>query len=415
MNKRAMSITKLSIASAMIPLIAVETVVCNYAVAATTNYSSLDKKDLILGGTDNFDINTVLNSDRVTVDEQSGIITTLLTAEEASNSSLTNISQGQPIVLGVYDAANNIGTIQILKVERYSDGSARLMSKIFSPYDFDQGENALSKSAFNEIKEKFGQNPFDDFKTSNSEYKQAFVSASSNAIQTAMGIVMQNTRSTTGVYLYLSPSISSETHKHGGKLKKKVTTTVRASVKPIWSVLTPTSVGIGGVEPNYLLRNGKKINGGVNIYEVGTSKTNFPIDTYEFWSASKTKKGWTGLALGLFGFAIGGLTGFNPLVTAAVGYTFKESLSTNGDWTMGWQNEMRKLVKEGPLDMPKTLNGREIKSGNQFRYEKINWTDMAVPPTSEDNDSIPSGNDNNSSNTNTGNQTNPNNCGFRCN
>lgn len=415
MKKRANNIIKLSVVSAMIPLLATETVICNYALAATTNYSSIDKKDLILGGTESFNINTVLDSDKVTVDEKSGIITTMLTAEEASNSSLTSISQGQPIVLGVYDASSNIGTIQILKVERYSDGSARLMSKIFSPYDFDQGENALSKSAFKELQERFGQNPFDDFKTGNGEYKQAFVSASSNAVQTAMGLVMQNTRSTTGVYLYLSPSISSETHKSGGKLRKKVTTTVNASVKPIWSVLTPTSVGIGGVEPNYLLRNGRKISGGVNIYEVGTSKTNFPVDSYEFWSASKTKKGWTGLALGLFGFAVGALTGFNPLVTAATGYTFKESLSTNGDWSMGWQDEMRKLVKEGPLDMPATLNGREIKSGNQFRYEKINWTDMAVPPNSDDNEDIPSGNDSNSGGSNTGSQTNPNNCGFRCN
>ena len=413
MKKRAMNIINFSIASAMVPLMVVEPVFSNYALAATTNYSSLDKKDLILGGTDNFNIDTVLNSDKVTVDQKAGVITTMLTAEEAANSSLTTISQGQPIVLGMYDAANNIGTIQILKVERYSDGSARLMSKIFSPYDFDQNDNALSKSAFKELKEKFGQNPFDDFKTNNSEYKQAFVSSSSNAIQTAMGLIMQNTRSTTGVYLYLSPNVSSETHKKGGKLKKKVTTTVRASVKPIWSVLTPTSVGIGGVEPSYLLRNGKKITGGVNIYEVGTSKTNFPIDSYEFWSASKTKKGWTGLALGLFGFAVGALTGFNPIATAAIGYTFKESLSNNGDWAMGWQNEMRKLVKEGPLDMPTTLNGREIKSGNQFRYEKINWTGIATPPNSDDNENIPSGNDN-TNNNNAGSQTNPNNCGYRC-
>ena len=82
-----------------------------------------------------------------------------------------------------YDSTNAVGVIQIVQASRDSEGNVRLTQRYFTPYDLDKISDGgrLSNSAYKEVEYRYGQNPFNSFKTHDSKYKHAFVNVDINA------------------------------------------------------------------------------------------------------------------------------------------------------------------------------------------------------------------------------------------
>ena len=122
-----------------------------------------------------------------------------------------------------YDSTNAIGVIQIVQSQRDSQGNARLTQRYFTPFDFDKISDGgrLSNSAFREIEEKYGQNPFESFKTHDSKYKHAFVNIDINAFMTIVSLASLQNNAINSILAVGNNEPNLEKKKSGGKIRKK--------------------------------------------------------------------------------------------------------------------------------------------------------------------------------------------------
>lgn len=352
-----------------------------------------------------FDISYLI--DRTNMDK--GVVETKLTAKEAALSPLTTITKGQPIIMGMYDGANEMGTIQVATMKRHPDGSATLIQRFFTPHDFDRKSDGgeLSDQEYSIIQDRYGGNPFADFKTNDSTYRHTFIELTPAALQTAMGIAMQRYGSSYGLFAYLEPQVRVWTTTSGNAFRKKVTTHVEAHFKPHWYVMTPSDIGssYGGVgKPFYVLSNRKVVISGATLHEVEENRSNIDSDRVWVFYDKKSKSGWTGLTMVLVGPAIsvlsGNISSALPGITdgSVSNYSFidnfgnldevvsedlddynglgdTESLAYEGSWSMKWKNKMRDRVTEGPNSESKQLGS----INREFESELDDWDEMVRP------------------------------------
>lgn len=361
-----------------------------------------------------FDLTEFIQKGKMKINKDTGVIETKLSSEEVATSPMTQLTKNEPIVMGMFDGANDLGTIQIISMKRHLDGSATLYQRFFTPYDFDPKSEGgdLSRNEYNVFENRYGGNPFEDFKSEEEDYKNSFIKIKPYGLQTAMGLAMQRYGATTGIYAFLEPQVRIWTTTSGGPFRKKVTTHVEAHFKPHWGFLTPSDIGndMGTVaKPFYVLENGKTVISGVNLHEINENTSNFDSTRVKVFYDKKTKSGWTGITLIAIGAVVGaatgglGLTMMGPAMSAAMGamtvagygaingntnYTDAsttnltnvtaisdtKSLEKQGEWAMKWKNVMRDRVNEGPLDSKlENIN-------DEFKEEKNNWEKLTIPP-----------------------------------
>ena len=218
-------------------------------------------------------------------------------------------------VTAQYDSTNAVGIIQIVNAQRDSIGNVRLTQRYFTPFDFDKIENGgrLSNNAYREIEEKYGQNPFNSFKTYDRQYKHAFINIDVSAFMTAVSLASLQNNSVNSILSVSLNEPSLEKKKSGNAVRKKITYTIRVKQTPNYFIGLPKSVGSGsgeaGVSNYYKLRNGKTVAGATTFYESSKFASNFDYSIDEVYSDSMTKKSWTGIAMVLTGVAIGAVTG----------------------------------------------------------------------------------------------------------
>jgi hypothetical protein len=398
--------------------------------AVADSWEQVDRKDLVLNkasqSDEAFDLTKFIQSGKTKLSNDVGVAETNLSADEVAVSPFSNLTQKQTIIMGMFDGANDLGTIQVISMKRHPDGSATLYQKFFTPFDFDAKSEGgtLSRASVDILENRYGGNPFEDFKSNEEEYKNSFIKIKPYGLQTAMGIAMQHYQSTTGIYVFLEPQVRVWTTTSGGPFRKKVTTHVEAHFKPHWGFMTPADIGndMGTVgKPFYVLDNGKTVISGANLHEVscdlnphygdpGEPKylSKFSCDRVKVFYDKKTKSGWTGIALIAVGIAIGiatggiamagtvwmnglygamavagfgainGNTNFTDVSSTSLGnvtaISDTKSLEKQGDWAMKWKNVMRDRVNEGPLDSK--LEG----INEEFKKEKDNWSAMTIEP-----------------------------------
>ena len=232
----------------------------------------------------------------------------------------TLFTKPSTFVTSQYDSTNAIGVIQIVQASRDSKGDVRLTQRYFTPYDFDRMSEGgrLSNGDYNEIAEKYGQNPFNSFKTYDSKYKHAFVQIDINAFMTAVSLASLQNNAVNSILAVANNEPNLEKRKGGGKIRKKTTYTIRVKQTPSYFIGLPKNVGEGsgeaGISSYYKLKNGKSVVGATKFYESSKFASNFDYDVDEVYSDSMTKKSWTGIALVITGIAIGALTGGLGLV-----------------------------------------------------------------------------------------------------
>ncbi|GHB12842.1 hypothetical protein [Salinicola rhizosphaerae] len=400
------------------------TTVLTYGAGAVADgWEQVDSREFVEAyvdyGDTSFNLNKFIQAGKVNINNDFSIVTTQLSPEEVATSSIVSFTNNQPVVMGMFDGANDMGTIVVVNMKRHPDGSATLYQRFVSPYYFDSREDGgeMSKAQMEIINDRFGGNPFENFKTTEDEYKRSFVKIKPYGLQTAMGIFAQHMGATVGVFCYLEPRVRVWTTSSGGPFRKKITTHVEARFKPSWALMTPADIGndFGTVEkPFYILKNGKTVISGMNIHPVddgknphygepGESKymSSFPQEDIVVFYDKRSKSGWTGITLIAVSFAIGYATGgiglassglwggaMGAMATAGFGaingntnftdvsttnltqidaISDTESLKKEGDWAMKWKNVMRDLGNEGPL-------GKNLGDINaEFAKEKKNW------------------------------------------
>lgn len=232
----------------------------------------------------------------------------------------TLFTKPSTFVTSQYDSTNAIGVIQIVQAQRDSRGDVRLTQRYFTPFDFDRMSEGgrLSNSAYSEIEEKYGQNPFESFKTHDSKYKHAFINIDINALMTAVSLASLQNNSINSILAVASNEPSLEKKKSGGKIRKKITYTIKVKQNPSYFIGLPKEIGEGsgeaGVSSYYKLKNGKTVVGATKFYESSKFASNFDYSIDEVYTDSMTKKSWTGIALVITGIAVGALTGGLGLV-----------------------------------------------------------------------------------------------------
>ena len=232
----------------------------------------------------------------------------------------TLFTKPSTFVTSQYNSTNAIGVIQIVQASRDSKGDVRLTQRYFTPYDFDKISDGgrLSDGAYGEIAEKYGQNPFNSFKTHDSKYKHAFVNIDINAFMTAVSLTSLQNNAINSILAVANNEPSLEKRKGGGKIRKKITYTIKVKQTPSYFIGLPKNVGEGsgeaGISSYYKLKNGRTVAGATKFYESSKFASNFDYSVDEVYSDSMTKKSWTGIALVLVGVAVGALTGGLGLV-----------------------------------------------------------------------------------------------------
>ncbi|WP_414499515.1 hypothetical protein [Zymobacter sp. IVIA_12111.31 C1] len=232
----------------------------------------------------------------------------------------TLFTKPSTFVTAQYDSTNAIGVIQIVQAQRDSSGNVRLTQRYFTPFDFDKISEGgrLSNNAFSEIEEKYGQNPFNSFKTGDNKYKHAFINIDINAFMTIVSLSSLQNNAINSILAVGNNEPSLEKKKGGGKIRKKITYTIRVKQTPSYFIGLPKNIGEGsgeaGISSYYKLKNGKTVVGATKFYESSKFASNFDYDVDEVYTDSMTKKSWTGIALVITGIAIGALTGGLGLV-----------------------------------------------------------------------------------------------------
>ncbi|WP_157956866.1 hypothetical protein [Salinicola aestuarinus] len=401
--------------------------------AVAQGWEQVDKKELVLNkasqSDEAFDLTQFIQDGRTKLNNDKGAMSseTRLTAEEVATSPMTQLTKNEPVVMGMFDGANDLGTIQVISMKRHPDGSATLYQKFFTPYDFDPKSEGgtMSRASVDILENRYGGNPFEDFKSDEEEYKNSFIKIKPYGLQTAMGLAMQHYQSTTGIYVFLEPQVRVWTTTSGGPFRKKVTTHVEAHFKPHWGLLTPSDIGndMGTVgKPFYVLANGKTVISGASLHE-GSCALNphygdspdepkylstFACDRVKVFYDKKSKSGWTGIAIIAVGIAVGmatggfglagtkvmgalyggmafagygainGNTNFTEVSTTSIGnvtaISDTRSLEKQGDWAMKWKNVMRDRVNEGPLD------SKLDEINESLKKEKDNWELNTIEP-----------------------------------
>lgn len=400
--------------------------------AMSQGWEQVDKEDLILNkasqSDDAFNLDAFIESGKTKLNSDSGALVaeTSLSASEVATSPMTKLTKNEPVVMGMFDGANDMGTIQVINMKRHPDGSATLYQRFFSPSYFDKKTEGgeMSATSFEMLENRYGGNPFESFKSTEKKYQNAFIKIKPYGLQTAMGLAMQHFGATLGIYAFLEPQVRVWTTTSGGPFRKKVTTHVEAHFKPHWGILTPTDIGndMGSVgKPFYVLGNGKTVLSGISLHEVGDglnprygepgeSKylSSYNQDRIKVFYDEKSQSGWTGITLIVVGAAIGmatagiglagsmamnglygaiavagyaainGNTNYTDASTTSLGnvtaISDTKSLEEQGDWAMKWKNVMRDRVNEGPLDDKLGQINKEFKS------EKENWERMTIGP-----------------------------------
>ena len=249
----------------------------------------------------------------------------IIEKERVNRASLeeTLFTKPTTFITGQYDSTNAVGVIQIVQASRDSVGDVRLYQRYFTPYDFDKISDGgrLSNSDYKEIDYRYGQNPFNSFKTHDSKYMHAFVNVDINAFMTIISLVSQQNNAMNSILAIGNNEPSLEKRKGGGKIRKKITYTIKVKQTPSYFIGLPKNVGEGsgeaGISSYYKLKNGKTVVGATKFYESSKFASNFDYDIDEVYSDSMTKKSWTGIAMVLVGVAIGALTGGAGLLAFA--------------------------------------------------------------------------------------------------
>lgn len=265
-------------------------------------------------------IDDIISSTGISVNDDIGSSIYNIPADQVAKMSTTQIGKGQVSVYGIYDITNAIGTISILNIRRNSDGSATLLQKVFTPYSLDSASSGggLTAQQFGKISQLYGGNPFNEFKDSSN--KNSFVSIRPEAFVTAIGMAMKHVGANYGMYAEMSTRVDVQTRKSGGKLRKKVTTTLTALIKPTWSLLVPTgTVAAGVADPvsgasfstnapiyGFKTATGKSINSGVQLVGMGDG-TNLDSSETLIFKHSETKKSWTLIAIMVVAAVTGGV------------------------------------------------------------------------------------------------------------
>lgn len=321
-------------------------------------------------------IDDIITKSGIGVDDDIGTSIYNIPASQAAKLSTTQIGKGQVSVYGIYDITNAVGTISILNIRRNSDRSATLLQKAFTPYSFDSttagGDLPPQQAA--KINSLYGGNPFNEFK--DAANKTTFANIRPEAFITAMGLAMKNTGANYAMYAEMSTRADVQTKKSGGKLRKKVTTTLTAYIKPTWSLLVPVgSVGAGTSQANgaafitnapvfgYKTATGKSVNSGVQLVGMGDG-TNLNTAETQIYTYSETKKSWTLLAVMVVAAVTGGVAaGLGALALGAVGSmgtTIGAGMITGtaGSFTTSWINGNTNLTAPVDHDMVFNVTGK---------------------------------------------------------
>lgn len=377
--------------------------------AQADNWEQIGKKDQKLAKS-GFDVSNLL--ERTTMNDK-GIVETKLTAQEAAVSPLVSMTKDEPLVMGIFDGANDMGTIQVVTMKRHPDGSATLKQRFFTPHDFDPQSSGgqLSSQEYDVIDDRYGGNPFDKFKTNDSKYKHTFIKIKPEGLQTAMGLAMQRYGSSYGMYAFLEPKVRTWTTTSGNAFRKTVTTHVEAHFKPHWYLLTPSDVGVtyGTVgKPFYVLDNGIAVISGMSSHKIEGPTSNVNDDQVWVFYDKRSESGWTGITMVVVAVVAGALTGGAALTglgavmgglaggAGVASYAFvngnqdltepvsgsmlnvtavsdTKSLDYEGEWNMKWKNVMRDRVTEGPY------NGSKLGTINdEFHEETDNWDELTI-------------------------------------
>lgn len=333
-----------------------------------------------------------------------GVFESKLTAQEASSSAILSVTKDIPMVFGVFDGANDMGTIHVVNIKRYADGSAKLLQKSFSPHTF--AKENLTEQQYAVLEEKYGGNPFSPFKTDNAKYKDSFIKIKPEGLQTAMGLAMQHYGAVHGIYAFLEPKVRTWTTTSGNAFRKKVTTHVEAHFKPHWYLLTPVDVGVtyGTVGKPFYFYNDKPVASNISVHKAEGPNSSFDDSEHFVFYDKKSESGWTMLTAVLGTIVLGAVTGgaagvftagmmsggavasygflngtdLNDVVSSnfydptAVSDT--KSLEYEGDWFMKWRNVMRDEVTAGPIpeDGSKPLGT----INDEFSQDEIKWKEM---------------------------------------
>ncbi len=311
-------------------------------------------------------IDDIVKKTGIGVDEDIGTSIYNIPASQATSLSTTQVGRGQVSVYGIYDISNAVGTISVLNIRRNSDRSATLLQKAFTPYSFDSvasGGDLLASQA-TLINTLYGGNPFNEFKDATN--KLVFANIKPEAFVTAMGLAMKNTGANYAMYAEMSTRADVQTKKSGGKLRKKITTTLNAYIKPTWSLLVPVGTVGADVVPasgasfdtnapifGYRTATGKSVNSGVQLVGMGDG-TNLNTSETLIFTHSETKKSWTLLSVMVVAAVTGGVAaGLGALALGAVG-TMSSTIGTGmitgvaGSFTTSWINGNTNLT--APVD-----------------------------------------------------------------
>lgn len=322
-------------------------------------------------------VDDIISSTGISVNDDIGSSIYNIPADQVAKMSTTQIGKGQVSVYGIYDITNAVGTISILNIRRNSDGSATLLQRVFTPYSFDSSSSGgdLTAQQFSKMSQLYGGNPFDEFKDSSN--KMSFASIRPEAFVTAIGMAMKHVGANYGMYAEMSTRVDVQTRKSGGKLRKKVTTTLKAFIKPTWSLLVPTgTVAAGVADPvagasfatnapifGFKTSAGKSINSGVQLVGMGNG-TNLDSSETLIFEHSETKKSWTLIAIMVVAAVTGGVAA--GLAAVAMGATMAMSTVVGagmvagaaGSFATSWINGNTNLTAPVDHDMLFNVKGK---------------------------------------------------------
>lgn len=159
--------------------------------------------------------------------------------------SFETLAVSAPMVIGQFDPANATLRIDIVKAQKKlsPDGESSLVlgAAQFTPEFGKHWEFARTYATDSQrLSGEMGQNPFVNF-PSNTE--GLFTKTGLAAVQVIMGHAMRFAGANIGVLSVNVHRMDVSNSTSGNMFKKKVTTTIRGMVKPLWYLVTPSNVG----------------------------------------------------------------------------------------------------------------------------------------------------------------------------
>lgn len=242
-------------------------------------------------------------------------------------SMITMMPTNLPYVFARYNPLTGTLRVDLMKVEHTIAPGGKVAGLYSSPFTPQHGNywkasrQYISPDNF-ELGTVPGVNPFYKFQSGADD---VFYNVPQEATQVIVGHAMRYSGAPMAIKLVHIPNITTTVRKHGGKLRKKITTTWWGHVKPAWWIGYPTSLLArdSTVESrSYCVH--APVDGTCPRYELATSGVAFEefkggmLDgTQEKYQLRQvTKKGWTFLGLILV-FAAISFAGFGLMAAVA--------------------------------------------------------------------------------------------------